>query len=635
LGRLVVKIVSFVCLLLIINPVAAFAEHRDYSQPEIQQTIEKIIAWKKSVNKNAKGNLISNEILGSAGTEVSDWYVFAAGRLGIQDDTRAYLEMVKQNITKRYKSEGKLDQTKATEWHRIALAVLSVGGDPTQIGTNSDRQTINLVADGVYYRGRTKPLSEQGLNGLIWGLIVLDSMRYKTPADALDTRETIIPEILAQQLKDGGFSLDGEQTDPDMTAMAIQALAPYYNSEQIYTYVSSWNNKETRASVRQVVDQALKCLSSLQRPDGDYSSWGMENAESTCQVLVALCALGIDPLTDQRFIKGENTVIDGIMKYRRPDGGFIHSFTYDEENISAKPDQSNSMASEQALYALTAYYRYLVGYRSLYDFRPEMTTELKKEIAQLNQDIIKLKNSGNQNTSTIKSLFARYLEVPIEERCYVYSYQHLAKMISDGNLSNTSEYLAAAMSITEKGNGAVTDLFNTGSGIYEDYLFTDRDYQDYKSIPDHPSTAYYPQIIVLLGKISNAQNAEDYPGVKEDLEAKKTSVEAIQEKIDDLNKRIMETLYPFEKLGIADKKKVDQIVEEIQSLQKSDQLKIMGYEDVIRAKTQIDSQLRALVIGILVIVMAIVLIAVVVYRIKKKRKERLPDYEDDEDLLCN
>ncbi|CEO89519.1 hypothetical protein [Syntrophaceticus schinkii] len=251
MGRLVVKIVSFVCLLLIINPVAAFAEHRDYSQPEIQQNIEKIIAWKKSVNKNAKGNLISNEILAGAGTEVSDWYVFAVGRLGIQDNTQAYLEMVKQNITKRYKNEGKLDNTKATEWHRIALAVLSVGGDPTQIGTDSDHNPINLIADGVCYRGRTKPLSEQGVNGLIWGLITLDSMRYRTPADAMDTRDTIIPEILAQQLKDGGFSLDGEQIDPDITAMAIQALAPYYNSEQIYTYVCKWNNKETKASVRQ------------------------------------------------------------------------------------------------------------------------------------------------------------------------------------------------------------------------------------------------------------------------------------------------------------------------------------------------------------------------------------------------
>ncbi|WP_044665442.1 hypothetical protein [Syntrophaceticus schinkii] len=247
----------------------------------------------------------------------------------------------------------------------------------------------------------------------------------------------------------------------------------------------------------------------------------MENVESTGQVLVALCALGIDPLTDQRFIKGGNTVIDGIMKYRRPDGGFIHSYTYDEENLSAKPDQSNSIASEQTLYALTAYYRYLVGYRSLYDFRPEMMTEFKEKIAQLNQDIIKLKNSGNQKISTIKLLFERYMAVPIEERCYVYSYKYLAEMMSDANLSNTSEYLAAAMNITEKGNGAVTDLFNTGSGNYEDYLFTDRDYQDYKSIPDHPSTAYYPQIIVLLGKISNAQNAEEYPGVKEDLEAKK------------------------------------------------------------------------------------------------------------------
>ena len=234
MGRLVVKIVSFVCLLLIINPVAAFAEHRDYSQPKCNKTLRRLSPGKKQIIKMQKGNLISNEILANAGTEVSDWYVFAIGRLGIQDDTQAYLEMVKQNITKRYKSEGKLDQTKATEWHRIALAVLSVGGDPTQIGTDSDRYPIDLVADGVYYRGRTKPLSEQGLNGLIWGLIVLDSMRYKTPADALDTRETIIPEILAQQLKDGGFSLDGEQTDPDMTAMTIQALAPYYNSEQLY-----------------------------------------------------------------------------------------------------------------------------------------------------------------------------------------------------------------------------------------------------------------------------------------------------------------------------------------------------------------------------------------------------------------
>ena len=85
-----------------------------------------------------------------------------------------------------------------------------------------------------------------------------------------------------------------------------------------------------------------------------------------------LYALWVDPLTEQRFIK-EGTLLRRHHEIPSPDGRFIHSFTYDEENIIAKPDQSNSMASEQAD-ALTAYYRYLVGYRSLYNFRQEMTT---------------------------------------------------------------------------------------------------------------------------------------------------------------------------------------------------------------------------------------------------------------------
>lgn len=616
-------IVCFMCLILILNPVAAFAEHRAYSQPEIRQTMERIIAWKKADNKNAKGNLLSKELLANAGTSASDWYALGIGRLGIEDDAPAYLEMVRQNVAKRYQKEGRLDGSKATEWHRIALAVLAAGGDPTQ--------PINLIADGVYYRGRTKPLSDQGINGSIWGLITLDALRYKTPDDAADNRDTIITEILRQQLKDGGFALDGSQSDADMTGMAIQALAPYYNSEQAYTFVAKWNKESTESTVRQAVDRALQRLSALQKQDGDFSSWGMQNVESTSQVLVALCALGIDPLTDQRFIKGGNTVIDGIMKYRRSDGGFIHSFTYDKENRGALPDKSNSMASEQTLYALAAYYRFCNGYRSLYDFRPEPADELKESIAQLNKDIVSLKESGKKGTAEIKSLFKRYLDVPIAERCYVYSYKYLAQMMSEAKISNTSEYLTEAMNIAEQGKGAVTDLFNTGSGSYENYVFTERDYRDYKAIPDNPPTDYYSQIISLLAKISNAQNASDYPGVKDDLEAKKTSVEAVQQKIEDLGTRIMETLYPFEKLGISDKKAVDGIVEEINSLPESDQPKVQGYEDVKRAQTQIDSKLRALIIGGVASAAAAILIAAVVYRIRKRKKELLPDYEDDGD----
>ena len=62
----------------------------------------------------------------------------------------------------------------------------------------------------------------------------------------------------------------------------------------------------------------------MQLDTGDFASWGTENVESTDQVVVALCCLGIDPLKDERFIKNGKTLLDGILKYRMSDGGFVH-----------------------------------------------------------------------------------------------------------------------------------------------------------------------------------------------------------------------------------------------------------------------------------------------------------------------
>ena len=169
--------------------------------------------------------------------------------------------------------------------------------------------------------------------------------------DAYYTRDDIIIEILRQQLPSGGFALSGKTADPDITAMAIQALAPYYNSEKTYTYTQKESGRELSQNVHTVIEEALSCLSLLQLDTGDFESWGTQNVESTDQVLVALCCLGIDPLTDNRFIKNGNTLLDGILRYRMPDGGFIHSFTYDSDNPTSLPDQSNTMAGEQTLYA--------------------------------------------------------------------------------------------------------------------------------------------------------------------------------------------------------------------------------------------------------------------------------------------
>src|SRR5699024_2465640 len=138
------------------------------------------------------------------------------------------------------------------------------GGDPTDIGQDANGKSINLIADGTFNRGNTASLGKQGLNGWIWGLIALDSMRYEVPEDAHDTRRSIIEEIIKVQLPDGGFSLNQQEADPDMTAMAIQALAPYYNSEESYTYQLASTNEKVTKKVRTVINEAVERLSELQ-----------------------------------------------------------------------------------------------------------------------------------------------------------------------------------------------------------------------------------------------------------------------------------------------------------------------------------------------------------------------------------
>ncbi len=88
---------------------------------------------------------------------------------------------------------------------------------------------------------KSASLGKQGINGWIWGLIALDSMRYEIPSDAFYTRDDIIKEILSRQLPSGGFTLSGTQPDPDITAMALQALAPYCESEKEYIYNDFFN----------------------------------------------------------------------------------------------------------------------------------------------------------------------------------------------------------------------------------------------------------------------------------------------------------------------------------------------------------------------------------------------------------
>ena len=264
--------------------------------------------------------------VGSTGGE---WMVIGLARSG-RTVPAGYYDNVVEYVKAMADANERLHRAKVTDNARVILALTAIGKDVTNVGGHNLLKGL----DNMAY------VQKQGINGPIFTLISLDSHNYPTMGDV--TREKLIETILDAQLPGGGWNLSGENADTDMTAMAIQALAPYY---------------KTNEAVKAAVDKALEALSALQRGDGGFGSWGTVNSESCAQVIVALTALGIDPATDSRFVKNGSTVLGALAGFYVDGGGFKH--TADGER--------NGMATEQSYYALAAYYRFVNGQTSLYD----------------------------------------------------------------------------------------------------------------------------------------------------------------------------------------------------------------------------------------------------------------------------
>ena len=195
----------------------------------------------------------------TAGDSVSDWVAIAVSRTGTEGDTSAYRKALERYVTRMYREQGGLDRLRATEWQRTALTALALGADPTAFGRDKNGRSVNLLADGVYQFTAAKSLGTQGLNGWIFGLIALDSARFAVPEDAVYTRAAILQALVAAQEPEGGFGLTVGNSDVDLTAMTLQALAPYQNSTVTYTGTSGES-----VTIREVVRRALAWLSDQQ-----------------------------------------------------------------------------------------------------------------------------------------------------------------------------------------------------------------------------------------------------------------------------------------------------------------------------------------------------------------------------------
>lgn len=258
-----------------------------------------------------------------------EWMVIGLARSG-RTVPAGYYDNVVEYVKAKADANERLHPTKVTDNARVILALTAIGKDVTNVGGHNLLKGL----DNMAY------VQTQDINGPIFTLIALDSHNYPTMGDV--TREKLIQVILDAQLNDGGWNLSAENADPDMTAMAIQALAPYY---------------KTNETVKAAVDKALEALSALQCSDGGFGSAGTVNSESCAQVIVALTALGIDPTADSRFVKNGHTVLDALAGFYVTGGGFRH----------IAGGERNDMATEQGYYALAAYYRFANTQTRLYD----------------------------------------------------------------------------------------------------------------------------------------------------------------------------------------------------------------------------------------------------------------------------
>lgn len=252
----------------------------------------------------------------------------------------AYYEKVVAYVQKNMGADGVLVDPESrnptvTDNERIILALTAIGKDPANVGGENllkalQNKDIMKVTDN----------SKTDINGLVMGLLALNSRNYTSDTSWL------VQAVLEQQNKDGSWRVSADTKpvgDVDMTAMALQALAPYYKD----------GGNET---VNTAVEKALNWLS------GKYRS-GYDSSESCAQVVIALSALNLDANTDARFTKtmeGKTlSVLGNLLQYRVVEnGGFKHQFA----------DKAvNEMATEQALCAMAAYARFTEKANALYD----------------------------------------------------------------------------------------------------------------------------------------------------------------------------------------------------------------------------------------------------------------------------
>ncbi|MBE6676177.1 MAG: DUF4430 domain-containing protein [Ruminococcaceae bacterium] len=320
------RLLAFVtCLLCLVLCAGVFVTSAESPPNHAQDVYDSILTHAQG--ENTTQEWIDSALCAQAGTG-AEWYILCLAQSSKDYDFSAY-----ESALLTYLDQNTVPS--ATTRQKYALVLAAIGSTDAYIGKTADTTVGSL-----------------GVMSYAYGLHLTHN-GYKTQL----SENEIMQEILALQKENGGWAISGTTADVDVTAMVLQALAPHYGKD---------------AEVTAAVDTALSMLSARQQSDGGFVSYGVPNPESASQVIMALCALGIDPVTDPLFIKNDNTAFDAIATFSLGDGSYAHQ----------AGGAYSASATAQVLCAMTSYLRFSEGKAPLYDLdhaRPDELQSAKQE----------------------------------------------------------------------------------------------------------------------------------------------------------------------------------------------------------------------------------------------------------------
>lgn len=232
----------------------------------------------------------------------SIWNVIGLKRSGLYVP-ESYINLFYSNVIAYCESKDwQITRAKYSDYSKLILALTAIGVDARDVMGH------NLLA----YLSDYENVSRQGNNGTIWALIALKSNpAYEIPEDPSavqqNSEELLVKKVVGMQCQDGGWTLMGTTGDSDMTGMAMQALASYYN-------------KDGYEDVTAAIDKGLAWIEKNQLSSGGFGTMNTETSESVAQIITALCGVGIDCGEDVRFIKNGKWPMTGLFQYYMPEG---------------------------------------------------------------------------------------------------------------------------------------------------------------------------------------------------------------------------------------------------------------------------------------------------------------------------